>query len=223
MANLIALLRASERDQHQRATLARLEERQRIAEDLHDDLAQLLFAAQIQLDGLLDLDQIGAETRTRAEHARRLLIRGDGVIREVIGQLTEPAPGGVASRLSDVVRVVREEFRLEAQIEITPAGAAATRSLEAAVADPLVKVAREALVNVAKHAGSCRVRLTLDRTEPGELQLRVRDDGVGIDPVAMESPQGLGSLRRSVTAAGGQLQVNREASGGTTVLATFPA
>jgi aspartyl-tRNA(Asn)/glutamyl-tRNA(Gln) amidotransferase subunit A len=74
MADLIALSWAWGRYQQHRAALARLEERERIADDLHDDVVQILFGAQMQLDELLDLESLPDEARARATQARTLLI-----------------------------------------------------------------------------------------------------------------------------------------------------
>src|SRR6202022_2955938 len=76
LANLAALAWASERYQQQRAELARLEERHRIADDLHDDVAQILFGAQLQLDQILEHGELDAAVVAGISRARGLLIRG---------------------------------------------------------------------------------------------------------------------------------------------------
>jgi signal transduction histidine kinase len=222
MAELIALAWASERYQQQRAALARLEERQRIADGLHDDVAQILFAAQMQLDGLLEQDGVPQEARSRATRTRALLIRGDTAIRNVITKLSRPSPTGVADRLYEVVEAIDEDFDVPVHVEISPEAAEAGRRARHAVADTVVKVAREALVNAAKHAGPCRVTLTLDLPSAERLRLRVADTGTGDPARQTVESHGLTSLRRHVRRHGGTLRVTRGRTGGTAVTVSLP-
>jgi signal transduction histidine kinase len=222
MAELIALAWASERYQQQRAALARLEERQRIADDLHDDVAQILFAAQMQLDGLLEQGDVPQDARSRATRARALLIRGDTAIRNVITKLSRPSPTGVADRLYEVVEAIDEDFDVPVHVEISPEAAEAGGRARRAVADTVVKVAREALVNAAKHAGPCRVTVTLDLPAADRLRLRVADTGTGDPARRTAESHGLTSLRRHVRRHGGTLRVTRGRTGGTAVTVSLP-
>ena len=94
MANVAALNYATELYQQQRAELARLQERQRLADDLHDDVAQILFAAQLtpRLDPRARRRR-PTSVAERIARARGLLIRGDTAIRTVIHKLSQPARG----------------------------------------------------------------------------------------------------------------------------------
>ncbi len=222
MAELIALSWASERYQQHRAALARLEERQRIADDLHDDVAQILCAAQMHLDGILEYDPVAQEVRSRAARARALLIRGDKAIRNVITKLSQPPATGLPDRLYEVVEGIDEEFTVPVHIEISGDAEEASRRTRRAVADTLVKVAREALVNAAKHAGPCRASVTLDLPSPQRLRLRVSDTGAGESARPGGASHGLASLRRSVRRHGGSLRVTRGRTDGTTVTVSMP-
>ena len=222
MAELIALAWASERYQQQRAALARLEERQRIADDLHDDVAQILFAAQMQLDGLLEQDGVPQEVRSRATRARALLIRGDTAIRNVITKLSRPSATGVADRLYEVVEGIDEELAVPVHLEISSEAIDAGRRARRGVADTIVRVAREALVNAAKHAGPCRVTVTLDLPSAERLRLRVSDTGAGDTARQRAESHGLTSLRRTVRRHGGTLRVTRGRTGGTAVTVSLP-
>ena len=169
-----ALSHATARYQRQRAQVARLQERQKIGDDLHDDVAQILFAAQLSLDGLLadgGLDEAAAE---RVRHARGLLIRGDTTIRNVISRLSKAAPAAdLSSRLVSVVSGVEDEFSIAIRLQIDDEAAAGARRLRRAASDALVKVARETLVNAAKHAGPCRVDVRLEVSRRKRLTLEV--------------------------------------------------
>ena len=222
LANLTALSHATARYQRQRAQVARLQERQKIGDDLHDDVAQILFAAQLSLDGLLadgGLDEAAAE---RVRHARGLLIRGDTTIRNVISRLSKAAPAAdLSSRLVSVVSGVEDEFSIAIRLQIDDEAAAGARRLRRAASDALVKVARETLVNAAKHAGPCRVDVRLEVSRRKRLTLEVCDDGRGLG-AAGAGRHGLTSLRELLRDQGGSMRVSQRGRSGTRVVASLP-
>ncbi|HEY6780868.1 MAG TPA: GAF domain-containing protein [Thermoleophilaceae bacterium] len=222
MANLAALSRASERYQQQRAELARLQERQRIADDLHDDVAQILFAAQLSLDSILQRHELDDATAAAIARARGLLIRGDTAIRTVIHRLSSPSAADVATRLASVVASVEDEFSMAVHLQIAEEAGTIAKELRRPVSDALVKVARESLVNVAKHAGPCQVGVTLEVSRRDRLVLIVEDDGRGSPEPDGEHHHGLTSLRRLVRDQGGSMRVSRGVHGGTKVTASVP-
>jgi signal transduction histidine kinase len=220
VAHLAALGWASERYQRQRAELARLQERQRIADDLHDHVAQILFAAQLGLDETLKRSDLDQQLRSAVTRSRALLIRGDTAIREVIDELSQPAAGDFSRRLTDTVTAVEEEFSMPVHLSVAEPAAEAAALLTPTVAEVLLKVVREALVNAAKHAGPCRATVRLDIGRGHTVRVRVVDDGVGSTSAAGNG-HGLSSLRRNLESHGGRLQVRRGTAGGTTVSATI--
>jgi len=223
MGRLIALTWASEHYQQERVSLARMLERQRIADDLHDDVAQLLFAAQIQLDQVLEDPGVDSGLVDSLARTRALLTRADSTIRSEIAQLARPpAEEGLVDRLVDVVDGVEQEFGLPVHLEISgePPGPEATSR---AAAETLLRVARESLVNAAKHAGPCRVAVHLECDHGSRLRLRVVDDGLGHrEPVNDEGHHGMASLKRSARRHGGSLRVRTNPGGGTTVAVELP-
>jgi signal transduction histidine kinase len=194
----------------------------RIADALHDNVAQILFAAQLQLDALLDSSSIDADSRAHATHARGLLIRGDCSIRNVIAQLSRPVPNALGDRLAETVDGLEEEFMTPVHLEISSHAADAGQRVRRAIADTVVKVAHEAVVNAFKHAGPCRVSAILDSPRPNRLRLRVIDDGVGMIERVDTHSHGMMSLRRSVRKHGGTLRVARATSGGTIISVNVP-
>lgn len=222
LAKLAALAWATERYQQQRAELARIEERQRIADDLHDDVAQILFGAQMALDATLDLGDLHEGVTEKVIHARALLVKGDEALRTVIHQLADTGADELAPELGRVVTEIEKEFQLRVHLEIADeAAAAAATELRQSERELLLRVAREALVNTAKHAGPCRagVRVGLSRTR--RLMLTVNDDGGGIAHGNARDGHGLASLRRTVRSHGGILRV-RSGPAGTNVLLSLP-
>jgi signal transduction histidine kinase len=222
LANLTAVAWASERYQQQRAELARLEERQRIADDLHDDVAQILFGALLQLDVIINASQINGDVGDAIERARKLLVRGDSAIRTVIHHLSRPVHADLAQRLMTLVSECEVEFRLPIHLEISPDATAAAKGLGKALSDLMLKVARESLVNAAKHAGPCRVLVRLALSTRGRLILTVVDDGVGGATTNSARPHGLSSLRRNIAEHGGAVRLHHGPTGGWKVTASVP-
>jgi signal transduction histidine kinase len=151
-----------------------------------------------------------------------MLVRGDMAIRSVINHLSQPQTGDLRTRLTAVVAGIEDEFSIPVHLEVTEAASETAKRLGRHAADALLKVAREALVNAAKHAGPCRASVHLDLDRAGGIRLRVIDDGVGTTGETAPG-HGLASVRRTVETQGGQLRVRRGSAGGTTITAIVPA
>lgn len=220
LARLVALAWTTERYQHQLAEIARLRERERIAEELHDRVAQILYAAQLGLDAALE---VAAESdgAARMVEVRDLLVHGDTAVRSVIRRLgTTPEPG-LARRLRREVEACEDEFGVVVHTEIVDDDA--LLAVPRSVADAAVKLAREGTVNAAKHAGPCRISLTA-RVDDGVLAVTVHDDGFGLRTGPSDARgMGLTSLRGAVEDVGGELVTAGAADGfGTRLAARFP-
>jgi signal transduction histidine kinase len=213
LGRLVGLAWTSERYQHQLAEIALLHERERIADELHDRVVQILFAAQLGIDSLLD-DGAGAPPKERLLEIRRLLSGGDTAIREVIHRISTGSDDDLERRLARVAESVGEEFGVSVRVELR-----SLPEVRRQVADAAVKVAREGIVNAAKHAGPCRITLAAESTgQPisestggsggATLVVTVADDGLGLGGATpVTGGYGLGSLRRAVAEAGGELSV----------------
>lgn len=222
LAGLGSLSFATERYQQQRAELARLQERQRIADDLHDDVAQILFAAQLNLDAILEREPATGEAGAGIERTLGLLVRADTTIRKVIHQLSSPTSPEFDQRLAAAVARVEQEFSVAIHLQLPPAAVAAANGARRTPADALIKAAREAMVNAAKHAGPCRIKVHLTVTDRRRLLLSVVDDGVGGARNRAAAGHGLAAIRRTLDEHGGCLRVGRSAGGGTKVTASIP-
>jgi signal transduction histidine kinase len=220
LANVAALHHAAERYQQQRAQLARLHERQRIADDLHDDVAQILFAAQLSLDSILQVGGVDEGTAAEIARARSLLIRGDTAIRTVIHRLSRPPATDLGARLASVVSGVESEFSIAIHMDVRPDTKAAARYLRRPVGEALIRAAREALVNAAKHAGPCRIAVTLQVVR-NRLLLTIADDGLGRSAATSAPHHGLAALRTLIREQGGTLRLCN-AGGGTKVTVSVP-
>jgi signal transduction histidine kinase len=199
--------------QHQAGRLA---ERQRLAADIHDTLAQgftsivmLIQAAQADLDG--SHPQAARHLDLAAQTARENLAEA----RALVAGLAPELEGGT---LADALRRLCQAPGADAGFALY----GIPRPLPMATEVVLLRVCQEALANVRKHAGAqtATVRLTYERDA---VRLEVSDDGAGFDPDRVSGGYGLGGMRARVTEAGGTLTVDSSPGAGTGVSAMVPA
>ncbi|GAC1373898.1 MAG: hypothetical protein NVSMB4_00880 [Acidimicrobiales bacterium] len=183
-------------------------------------MAQILFAAQLGLDSVLEDSDGAALDLQRITEVRALLTKGDRAIRDVITHLESQPDEGLSRKIRLVVEEVEEEFGVAVHVDITDE--ATINKVSRRVADCVVRIAREATVNAAKHAGPCRIRLDLFVDESGRAVIQVSDDGLGVTGAVEEGRRGIRSLRRAAEDADGTLHISRSRHGlGTCVTGTF--
>src|SRR5215211_1713604 len=202
----------------------RLAERQRLARDIHDTLAQGFVSIVLQLQAAeAELPADAAEARAHLERARRTardnLAEARRLVWDLRPEALSTAPLGEAlGRLADRVA---DETGLAATATVT----GTPRPLSADTEVTLLRVTQEALANVTRHAGVGRVAVTLSYMD-GEAALDVRDDGAGFTPAADGSGPngglGLRGMRERVEALGGRLAVESAPGRGTTIAVTVP-
>jgi signal transduction histidine kinase len=194
-----------------------VEERTRLARDLHDSVVQKLFgvvlAAQ-SADTLFDRDSAAA--RAQVQRLRELAQDAIQELRSLIFQLRPAAveSEGLAAALSGHVQVLRRVHRREIDLQL--AGEPRRRP---GIDEEVFRIAQEALHNALKHAGATRLGVSLEEHEE-RLLLTVIDDGVGFDPGAAEHRSrrlGLTSMEERARAAGGTLRIDSVPGSGTTV------
>ena len=213
MALALGRIRAREHLQRLRV----LEDRERIARDLHDHVIQSLFATGMKVQSAERLSDGAARPRL-AEVVQDI----DATIRRLrttIFELADP-PGGSAGLRSAVLAVLADvEPVLGCRPEVDFVGPVDTAT-DPALVEEVLAVVREAATNSGKHA--CATRL-LVRVQVGDRLLRVtvQDDGVGIDPAASRR-SGLANLRRRAAVRGGDLVVDVPDGGGTRLCWSVP-
>jgi signal transduction histidine kinase len=143
-------------------------------------------------------------------------------LRSIIGEIAPAPAADLPSQLAAIVADVETEFGLAVRMDVSPAAEAASVDLRASTADALLRVARESLVNAAKHAGPCRVAVTLDADPKQSMQLTVLDDGIGLAVRRSDGGHGLAALRRVVRSTGGSLSVAAGVAGGTSIEVDVP-
>jgi signal transduction histidine kinase len=205
----IALELAEARAEQQRAAM--LDERDRIAADLHDQVIQRLFAAGLSLQSVLGRLDPGPVTNRITETIRNL-DETTSQIRTTIFGLHQPPYGGGGVTRARVLDVANE---LTPALGFTPS-VRFTGVLDDAVGPQLgedvIAVVREALSNVARHAQAHQTEIDILAQE-GQLTVRVADDGVGA-PTTPSRSSGLRNLRERADRYGGTFSLaSREPSG----------
>jgi signal transduction histidine kinase len=209
----IAMELAQARADQQRLVV--LQDRERIARDLHDHVIQRLFAAGLTLEGLAgSLDPAAAARLVSVVEDLDVTIRQ---IRNLIFRL-QPAPTGRTLR-SAVLEVVAEAAPvLGLEPDVAFAGPVDSVADETLV-DDVVAVAREALSNVVRHARAHHVSLTVSASA-SDLAVVVSDDGRGAHDVTRRS--GLDNLAQRAARHGGSSELSGGPTGGTELRWTVP-
>jgi signal transduction histidine kinase len=211
-----------------------LEERARLARDLHDAVSQKLFSvrAKARAAALL-VGRDPARAAAEIDSVADLAGQAHAELRAVIDGLAPPdlaASGLVASIRSYAVLIGRTyggHVRVQAE-EVPP--------LDRSVQTALYRVAQEAISNALRHSGSTEVSVTIRRRpgrggrggfggsppRGGTVQLEVADHGSGFDPADPRAGHGLDSMRERARAASGRLSIASRPGAGTTVRLAVP-
>jgi signal transduction histidine kinase len=198
-----------------RERLMVLEDRDRIARDLHDLVIQRLFATGMLLEGTSRLSQVDETIGQRLGRAVDELDETIREIRQTIFALQEPIDGPVSGLRG---RVLREAHNSAAVLGFDPSvhfSGPVDSLVVPLVSDHLVAALREALANVAKHASAGRVEVTVS-AQVDEVSLLVTDDGVGVSATGPSRLSGVANLRSRAGELGGACTIERvNAAGGT--------
>jgi NarL family two-component system sensor histidine kinase LiaS len=200
-----------------RQELATLEERNRLARDLHDSVKQQVFATTMTLGAAESLwEQDPEAARQKVAQALALCRQAQQELSGLIHELRPVAleDKGLAMALREYVERWSRQTGIEASTVVQ-----GHRALPLEVEQALFRVAQEALANAAKHSQAKRVEVSLSYT--GDcIALKVRDDGRGFVPLsAMEQGMGLRSMCERIEALGGDLSVESEPGEGTSIVA----
>jgi signal transduction histidine kinase len=199
--------------QERLAEAATMEERRRIARELHDGLAQELafVAAQgrslSRRPGAVDVKYVAAAAERALDESRR-----------AIALLThppdEPLDVALVQTVEELVGRVggRAHFDVEEGIDVS----ADTR-------EALLRIVREAVTNASRHGQADAITVELENTNG--VRLRIADDGIGFDPAELDEDElgfGLATMRARTRAIGGELRIGPLAEGGTEVEVMVP-
>jgi signal transduction histidine kinase len=199
---------------------AALEERQRLARELHDSVSQALYGIVLNASTADEIFEVAPERARGLLHdVLRLADAGLAELRALIFELRPETleREGLVGALEKQVAAVRARHGLEVRMNV-----ANEPDLSPAAKEVLYRVAQEALHNAAKHARAHTLDLSLD-VGNAEVGLMVADDGRGFDPLGdFPGHFGLQSMRERAAAVGGVLEIDSAPGEGTRLRARIP-
>lgn len=206
------------RAQSELRRLGLMDERERIAKELHDGIIQSLFAVGMGLQGTALIAK-SPDVTARIDKAVEEL---DRVIRDLRNYIFGLRPGILADRqLVQALRALAEEAesrsqtKVDVEVDAEVAADLTARSME------IVQLTREALSNVTRHARGTQAAVRLVR-RGSDAVLSIEDNGVGFDPKMADSGLGIGNMRARALNLGGSLEVMSKPREGTRLEVKFP-
>jgi len=221
---VIGLENARVHSQAQR--LARMEERQRIAQSLHDTVAQMLFSIGLMIKKAIDVPLVGEPARQLLEVASRLLARSGEELRSAIFALRQPELRG-GNGMIDLLRDQVQEFQSESGVTATFFAPAHMTELLHPVGEAIYRIIRESLSNIHKHAHATSVEVRLQSTLDW-IVVTIQDDGIGLkeigqlDGVGQRLHFGIETMRRLAAQVKGEFSIINNNDRGVTVRARLP-
>jgi len=201
----------------------RLEERTRIARELHDTLLQTFISASMQLS--LAVDAVPAES-----HFKPMLDRIFGIVKQGIeeGRHTIEVLRAADSQPFDLVTClssVKQELAINSEVDFRVLVVGREQALQPLIRHEIHRIGREALINAFSHSRAKRVEIKLEYAG-SDFRMRVWDNGRGIDPHVLlngrEGHWGLAGMRERATKIGGTLKISSSAKDGTEVHLSLP-
>jgi signal transduction histidine kinase len=200
--------------------MAALEERQRLARELHDSLSQTLYGIALGCHTALTLLDRDRDRVVQAlDYTLALAGAGLTEMRALIFDLRPESleSEGLASALSKQAAAVR--VRNDIDVEVTLCGEPEAR-LD--VKETIYRIAQEALHNAVKHAQATRLILALS-DESDALRIEITDNGIGFDPQASYAGHlGIRSMRERTSRLGGSVEISSQPGAGTRVVSRIP-
>ena len=221
---LLYALRLRQVASHMQARLEeRLEERERIARDLHDTLLQGFVSAYMQLDVANDRLAADSPAKPLVQHVLDLMKQVSEEGRSAIRSLRSPHPAsdGLEEKLSGI----REEFPLQEQVEFRVIVEGTPSALLPFIREEVYRIAREAVINAFRHSGASSIEVEI-KYAARSLRIIVRDNGCGVDSEMLQTGReghwGLSNMRERAEKIGAKFAVLSRAGAGTEVELSVP-
>ncbi len=220
LALQVALSVSAALAQQRRGRVSMLEERVRIAHDLHDGTIQTLYAMGLEIDAGRQRADLSEEVRETLDTAVERINRLISDIRQYISMLEAETPVAEPELARDLPFIIRQ---------IVPAGihtvlnvtAPALQELGAREVEDLLFIAREALSNAIRHGAPTKIAVDLRQTAL-ETALTIQDNGVGFDPATVRAGLGTTTMRTRTERLGAALTVLGIPGMGATVRVAIP-
>ena len=202
---------------------ARLEERERIARELHDTLLQGVQGLMLRFHSIMKILPADQPTRKMMNDA---LDRADELMQQARQGVKDiRAAGMTESDLPNMIKACAEELQQDhsAAVKLTFAGT--QRPIDVTVCTETYRIAREAMTNAFQHSGAPNIEVEVTY-QPDHLRVSVRDDGKGIEPQLLSRGKaghwGLSGVRERAEKIGGRLRILSQRAAGTEVELTVP-
>jgi len=200
----------------------RLAERTRIARDLHDTFLQTIqgskFVADDALSGTTDLPRMRQAMEKLSAWLGRATEEGRAALNSLRTSATE------VNDLADALRRALEECRIHSSMEVSLQVLGQIQEMHPIVRDEVYRIGYEAIRNACVHSQAAQLRVELSYAQ--DLNLRICDNGAGIDPDIVQRGKpghfGLQSMRERADRIMGKFSVESSAGSGTTVILTVP-
>jgi signal transduction histidine kinase len=201
--------------QQRAAGLAILEERRRMARDLHDGLTQELAYIATQTKRLASRTAKPAPDRRQVDYLAAAAERALDESRRAVAALTQPIYQPLHLALAQEAGEVAGRVGIELELKLDP-----TIDVDPATRETLLRIVREAVSNAGRHGHAARIAVELSNGEG--LRLRVVDDGDGFDPGARSDGFGLVSMQERAKGLGGRFRLASEPGMGTEIEIVIP-
>lgn len=200
--------------------LAVLEERQRLARELHDSVSQVLYSIGLGTKtARAALDHDPAQIGDALDYVDRLAEAGQVEMRALIFELRPEslATDGLAAALEKQAAVLKTRHQLAVDLQLC-----AEPDIPLATKETLYRVSQEAIHNIVKHANATEVSLKLE-CDPSQIRLEICDNGVGFEPQQVYPGHlGLRSMRERTAQSKGEIQIQSAPGRGTKVTLILP-
>jgi signal transduction histidine kinase len=210
----------------QTLAMTRSQERQRIAQDLHDTMAQTLFSIGMNAKAALKNPLLSPETIESLKSIQRLADHSNDELRSSIfalNNIEKADEEGIVTLLEELIQEYQAQSGIKTQLikhcDDLPL-------LPTDLNNIIYRIVREALANIRKHARAS-ISLVIVNYEPGSLTIIVQDDGIGISDITDINEEenlrfGIANMRQLIKRANGDLSIQQNDDGGTTVKLCLP-
>jgi signal transduction histidine kinase/ligand-binding sensor domain-containing protein len=205
------------------ARSAVLDERNRMAREIHDHLAQGFTGVLLQLEAaearLARMEGDPEPVLTRIGHARELAAASLQEARRSVMALSPRKPEG--TDLLESIRILSDRLLAGTGIRVELAQSGEPRRLDSRLEEELLRMAQEALTNALRHGKAQWVRVTVQHGAR-QVGLRIEDDGRGFDPAAGAAGYGLRSIRETLKQLHGHIDIDSGLGRGTRITIILP-
>ncbi|MCB0028855.1 MAG: GAF domain-containing protein [Anaerolineales bacterium] len=222
LAAQLAIVIENTRLRQQADQLAVLDERNRLARELHDSVTQGLYSAALFAEASLKQAELGNQEKSQA-YISEVLASSRQALKEMRLLIHKLRPSsvekeGLAQAIEQRLKAVEERSGISYELAI-----ARPLQLEAAIEDTLYFMATEALNNALKHAQATVIQVEIAQSEQA-VTMSIRDNGRGFDPAGAGASGGYGltTLQERAAAQQGTLTINSTPGEGTLVQVTLP-